>query len=396
MKKLISITLALAMIFAMSATVFAVDSNPKENRGDYIDVDVAVTIGLLFVVGNIDSEGSLWNERTTISSVVDLYDIDDSIIAYSMELITDDQPTGYITLSAWSGTDLIQEYSFSDMPIYKLQEKEYDDSMPVYYGGPLCYALDINNLQQSFSDDYYTEEKVNNNKEFLDFISLKGPYDYAQTTVTSVNGYGEYITDPVSYLINVYGSGTCSLNSSRTLASSSDQYIRRYNGCTITAIAGVVYTNATNIIGYNASFNTINDDCEDIADGQNPTSTVYYNTSGIGVTLIDDYANDVLDYYGSSWSASNHYTSAWSGCKSEIDSGRATCLNIAIAGPYYNHSVEACGYKIYSFSLLAGPVNFLGVKDGYIVKVGTTNYGTAMRYIAMNATSVNCYTKLCP
>ena len=107
-----------------------------------IPSNVAETLALMFVDSNVEANlTDTWTEDTTAKEVLPLYDGEGMPTAFSVELTTDGEDTGYIIISAYPGaTDYIMEYSDTALPIYDNLNVKDGDS--IVYIAPMTYLKD--------------------------------------------------------------------------------------------------------------------------------------------------------------------------------------------------------------------------------------------------------------
>ena len=342
----------------------------QDGKGELIDELTAAKISLLFVAGNI--EGTVWNKNTVISRPTMLYDCNDIISAYCFQFEVEGKASGYVIVSAWSGTQLIQEYSDQASPLFTTEEASFHcdpNADWIYYLGNLAYTTEKATAERIGCLLDYSDETASQNKLYLDEIKK-----------IEVNPYGSSfaksgpIQSPLDYILYAYGS------SAYTLTSSASLYIPFYvipdtEACTIAAIAGVIYVNRYTITGSFSDWPTIYGQCKQVA-----VSGGYYTPSG-GVPHPTQLANAVLSYYGCSWTASSSFINTYSISKNQIDNGRAVVTSILL-GYYGDHSVASYGYSLYT-DPMNNKIKFLKVRDGW-PQSGGTQYD---RYVCINSTT---------
>ena len=102
-KKLTSLLLAIVMCLTLGIPALAAEDTPE------MDEETAVTVALLFVLGNIGN--SQWDMTTTVDRIVPMYDNNETVSAYLVQLKTSDGAAGYVIVSADQRYPLIAEYS---------------------------------------------------------------------------------------------------------------------------------------------------------------------------------------------------------------------------------------------------------------------------------------------
>ena len=342
----------------------------QEDKGELIDELTAGKISLLFIAGNI--EETIWNKNTVISCSTLLFDCDDVLSAYCFQLETDGKESGYVIVSAWSGTQLIQEYSDQASPLFATEEASFhcDPSADlIYYLGNLVFTTEKTAAKEIGCLLDYSNKTASQNQLYLDVVKKIEVNPYGESFVKSGP-----IQSPLEYILYSYGS------SAYTLTSSASLYIPFYeipdtNACTIAAIAGVIYVNRYTITNSYPSWSTIYNTCKQVA-----VNGGYYTPSG-GVPHPTQLANAILSYYGCSWTASSSFISTYSVSKNQIDSGRAVVTSILL-GYYGDHSVASYGYSLYT-DPMNDKIKFLKVRDGW-TQPGNTQYD---RYVCINSTT---------
>ncbi len=366
-RKIICLFLALVFMLTISTLlVYAEEKQPVTEKGLFIEPDEAITIGFMFVSSNLKYLDCNWTENTRVEEIIPLFNVDDKINAYCIRLSTEKEETGYITVSAWSGIDFILEFAYSGNPVF--MEENYPNcelnSEHLYYNGGIIYSSNKDIAIASSDLLLYSQDIVKKNEKILSEIHSNGTIPM-YIAMAGDNQSGGYITTPVLYLQNVYGTNTYSYIDGTNLTAYSNHLMQNTNDCPITALAGVIYTNRYSITGSYPSWYTIYDDCFDVATDTNLTGVPYY-TSNIGIPLdeIEYFIEDVLDYYNCSWTVAFKITGVVNKCISEVNAGRASCISVAFQQPYANHTMDAYGYARYT-DPATNIYTFIRVKDGY-------------------------------
>jgi len=190
MKKILSIVLALAIIFAMSATVFA--SELSSSR-------------LSLIVKNVNTFLSTVNSHKKINDVVELYNFNNSIEALWFSL----SGGGYIVASYKDGH--VIEYSPNDLPVKYVN---WDSKSRIYYGGPMSFNVIKNHMYM----DIVTGElyKTKGNIYSMDYKSSleESPKSIAATV---------YLSTPSSY-VNAVSPWSCTITGITNLLQYYDDY----------------------------------------------------------------------------------------------------------------------------------------------------------------------------
>ena len=87
-KKLTSLLLAIVMCLTLGIPALAAEDTPE------MDEETAVTVALLFVLGNIGN--SQWDMTTTVDRIVPMYDNNETVWAYVVQLEACGGAAGYV------------------------------------------------------------------------------------------------------------------------------------------------------------------------------------------------------------------------------------------------------------------------------------------------------------
>ena len=120
MKKLTSLLLAIILVFSFVVPASAA-SNETEKAGiaPYFSEAEAADIALLFVLNNAGKGDNNWSSDTFINEVYVLYDFNNNVTGYTFKLCTNGNYSGYICVSANQDVMPIQEFSFTDLPVFE-------------------------------------------------------------------------------------------------------------------------------------------------------------------------------------------------------------------------------------------------------------------------------------
>ncbi len=171
---------ALAMVFAISFNAFAygdhyaVDdpveySNPAEVSNDVaISSEEALEIAMAFIHDYmILIPDTKWTNETEIQDIVTLYDVDNNITGYSVELSADGAGNGYVIVSAYDDVDLIMEYSDETDPLYKLLEPDEDNETILYTDTLEYYIINDEDEIIDLNQREVDEEDITNSFESM-------------------------------------------------------------------------------------------------------------------------------------------------------------------------------------------------------------------------------------
>ena len=110
-----------------------------------IDAEVAALIAKAFVTDNVRMNiAAVWTDETSVQEVVTLYSTDGTASAYSAELSTGGQDSGYVIVSAYADVEnLILEYAEEAEPLYAAFGNTEGET--VVYTGLTGYFLEKEN-----------------------------------------------------------------------------------------------------------------------------------------------------------------------------------------------------------------------------------------------------------
>lgn len=356
-----------------------------------IPSNVAETLALMFVDSNVEANlTDAWTEDTTAKEVLPLYDGEGTPTAFSVELTTDGEDTGYIIISAYPGaTDYIMEYSDTALPIYDNLNAKDGDS--IVYVAPMTYLKDDgtdmlttlqnqvvkkSSVENAFAE--IREESLEKNKETLHDFFTNDPIQVTST----IYDYGP-IDDPIAYIDAVYGGGA--YNKAYEWKNVLGTYVKHremnqfssvytnYN-CGSTALTNLIETagNFYNISAIkNKNINTIYANVEKI--GLNNGWFAMDSSSGVPGTYfasMNNYMDTVLNSYGISHQTTrkwNTSSTTYNLIKQEIDANHFCILGItdALDVTYKSHFVYPYAYTRFRNSQTGNYKSFLKVADGW-------------------------------
>lgn len=402
MKKMISLALVACMALALAVPVGAAGTSVGQKNsygvnaveGDDVSIipsNVAETLALMFVGSNVEANlTDTWTEDTTAKEVMPLYDGEGTPTAFSVELTTDGEDTGYIIISAYPGaTDYIMEYSDTALPIYDNLNVKDGDS--IVYIAPMTYLKDdgtdmLTTLQnqvvkKSSVENAFVEireESLKKNKETLrDFFTN----DPIQVTST-IYDYGP-IDDPIAYIDAVYGGGAYNkayewknVLGTYVKHREMDQFSSVYTNynCGPTALTNLIETagNFYNISAIkNKNINTIYANIEKIGlDNGWFAMDSYSGRPGTYFATMNNYMDTVLNSYGVSHQMTrkwNTSSTTYNLIKQEIDANHFCILGITdeLNVTYKNHFVYPYAYTRFRNSQTGNYKSFLKVADGW-------------------------------
>ena len=383
LKRFLAIVCALVLLFC----TFSVNILATELSNLTVDEDVAVTVAAHFVWGSLDSS-ELWNDRTTIESVIPLYDVNDNINAYCVNLITEDVQSGYVIVSTNINEPLIQEYSdeTNGLNLELLNENSFSRTVPnnserIYYYGPLSYSTKKYNSTEYVSKSMYNN-KTNNCKEenetYIAYLKDTGLICADANLKTRGGGIAIRIESIADYLSSQYQGKTFTMDSAGLVTANVPGYlIVGDDACSLYGSAAMIRFH----LGNSYTVEEIATQCKTVAEENGYAEWLeetgawnYYIDVGKLAPFINKCIKEIttLDVKASSSLFS------WATGTDEIDDNRPILLNIASSEQYTNHTVMAIGWCKYVNTASGSPnsIRFYAVKDGYVTGTRFVNYET--------------------
>lgn len=201
-KKLLALFLAVCSIMLMSSSTFAAE---QETAGEpAITAEIAGYIAEFFIADNIENPELSWNENTAVSEVVEMVDADGNASAYSVELKTAGQDSGYIVVSAYPGgnNNPVIEYADESEPVYAEMDAEAEEAI-VYCGALDYFVEDANGDYIAATGETVEAEEVQAlSDEYLETVETGSAI---MTMSSAAVDWNQFITDPVAYAKAVYG-----------------------------------------------------------------------------------------------------------------------------------------------------------------------------------------------
>lgn len=335
-KSIICILLSLIMVITVATNCIAKDNDYQYS--EKISINVAATIAMLFVKGQIKND-VLWNQTTTISNIEEINDFFGEVSAYCILLKTGSLETGYVVVSRNLHTQLILEYS---------------------YDGVFCN-------QEYFWNIVEDDSLYQNNELFIDNI--------LNTGVLYLGSGNDTINNPLTYLEDLYYGETISYSSGYSIGNYSiyNYSINHTNACSIYGVAAIIKYYLPSF-----SYNDIVDNCIDIAVSNNSIdpSQGYYVPLG----SLQPLATLCCEYYDLDKTVESLASFSWAIAKGEINNNRPILYNVWFNQHYHNHTVTAFGWSTYSVYLPPDNLfnmNFFAIRSGY---------GDGVKYICVNTT----------
>lgn len=394
-KRIISFILAITMLFTLIISCQFTSAVSDEN---FIDEQTANALAVYFIAQSSETDNSTkWSfEEITDTIYTPLYDKNNDIIAHCFDIISGEDNSGYVIISASKKTNLILEFADEGKSVYL---KKNDEGFKTIYNNSFDVYFERKGLMRSlFNDTVISRNNEEIKKsELNDALYEKEEYETANrdllNTVSSLiknqpqtrSGFTyDRIVDNVSYLQTYYSSKTYTANYWKTLESRIGHYTMNYPGteevlneghCGITAICNVLMS-WRNICcskfpsQYKYLFNTTA-----LVANTNDWFFAYYHENnlpagyhtGIYGADIHKIANATFKHYGYNNSLCQYVPNVnWTVMKNEIDYDRPFVLLVQEGSytTYGNHFVA-----VYAYSSFISPQNtqvrFLKVANGW-------------------------------
>lgn len=364
MKKKISVIISLFLCLVVVSTSTQAANISKNEVGDealFVDEDIALTIGLLFVAESL-SESS-WKTTTQIRRIVPLYDNSDIITHYYIELLTDESKS-YVIVSTDMEGPLITEFSDNGELFVENNDNARNPISELLEGQKLYYnafRCSLHAIDKEIKYDISKEEAniFRRNAEACIYFIRKN-----HITLKQAGCYYGFIDNPVVFIQNAFSYYSISYYSEHLVLNYSvipNYDIQLDDGCFVYATAAIL-----NYYLSSYSYDYLVDVCRSVAESQGYVTGI----NGIGNYYISNldtvpYVNDCLSAVNLSKNASYAFLSA---AKTEINNNRPCLLNIGYyASVHVDHTVTAIGYRTYYLVGSGGAtmdVTFYRVKDG--------------------------------
>lgn len=374
----------------------------------------AGTAAIIFIANDIQNNSqSEWNENTEISNIETLYGYGSEISGYCIELKTGQKTAGYVIVSSDLNKKIIQEFSYSEMPFYKLSKKEKSANLSMEKndskilekskGEKVVYLSPFSNYvgtqsesfksssindKNEFNSEYSkrkneaTQKNIDQNRELKKTLNETGVLNIEEwKTGSTYDGQykdGSYVVVNLTKYLNDKYDGNYTQTGSKLLSpiwNHDQDNFGSKNDCSLVSIAIISEYYKNNSSFSKSKIPAISDAYDDILEVGEKHG--YTPSGGTNPTKIDNIVEDSFSKWGYSFSASNSYVWSFNTFKSEIDSNRPCIFNIA-TGTYSNHTIVVSGYKQYDVNNILGG-KFLQVLD---------NWQSSKRYIDYNEFAV--------
>lgn len=389
MRRLFSIVMVIALFTSTCILNVSAESNDT-----VITMNEAKQLAILFVANNIENKDMAWDDNTRIGDTVTLYDENNAVTGYSVELVNGDTPNGYVVVSSNAyDKNIFTEYSSKDIPLYKVASQHTDK---VYSVAPLEYYVIEDDAIMSVDGKCLTTqefyEEMKNSKLEIAKISANGfeksnsinyyvavirekPIDISIFEAGAVGvdpqvtgGQGTSISNPVTWLQQNYASNVqWTVKDSGSLepnitAFTMTELESNVNNCSLTAITTVVY-----YYRHHKGYSNIDSSKADIYATVKAKAVArgYTSEGGTSYSVIDNILTDTFSAYGYSAKGNNDYLNLWSTIESEISVNSSPVIMSMTGGYYDNHTITIVGWYKYQNSTQSDIVRFLKVYDGW-------------------------------
>lgn len=372
-KRLISLAIALCLIIGSCPCAFAINTDIDDLSGTEsppITENVAFVLAAMFVAGNTDC--TVWDDRTQFDSITPLYDEDDSIEAYCLSLVNEDNPNGYIVVSANFDNPLIIEFS-DEAALYASNASVTEEPVEInavssereriYYYGPLDYSTEKRTIEfdAKAADSAESVRSADTTNSMALVNAISNTLSSIPNVATTDDGLP--IVNPISYIQQYFPGWTYS-NYDYNNLDPNYQRIEQYrishtNACVSYATAAVIHYWRPSW-----AYTDIVSQCLSTHSEMWPNATDY--TVPLGST--SSFVRNVLDSYSlTHWNTGSVYFNTWENGKEQIDLGNPFIMCLATGGGYQAHAVTVFAWTIFEVSNgdLTGYQNFFKIQDGY-------------------------------
>lgn len=376
---------AILWVLVLLFCTFPVNALATEVPDLTVDENVAVTAAAHFVWGSLDSS-EVWNDKTTIGNIIPLYDVNDNINAYCVNLITEGIQSGYVIVSTNINEPLIQEYSdeANDLNVEISNENTFSRTASntaerIYYYGPLSYST-----MKYDSADYATKSTHNNktniyreeNEAYVAYLRNTGLICVDENSKVRGGDVAIRIESIADYLSSQYPQKTFTMDSADMVTSNVPGYILNgHNSCSLYGSAAMIRFH----LGDGYTIEEIAAKCKifaeenGYADLENGVWDYY-----IDVGSLAPFINKCIKAFTALDVKASSSLFSWATGTDEIDNNRPILLNIASSEQYNNHTVMAFGWCKYVNISSGSPssIRFYAVKDAYVTATRFVNYET--------------------
>lgn len=363
-RKFLPMLLTLMMVLSIIPTTAHAKGIDQNNSTDIIPQNVAEIIASYFLRDSISLPDISWISDTEISACEIMYGIDNDVSAYSFELTTDGNDTGYIIISAYPDVpNVILEFSDKSAPVYDLLDLQSGDT--IVYTGLLNYYKDngsellttIESEEISLSD-VPTPLEATRSLSNLRSVSTRSkypiddPYEWADTYYEGPFVYGG---DSINEFEN-----HCNFRTTKNFSGYD-------NHCGPTAI-----TNLIEMIGSYEDYSTINNDTykeifENVVN-YGIENDYFSNSNGSPWETLNSFIEGSFGLYDVNVTVSSK-TATFSNIKTELTNHRPFYLTLKDHPEYGNHGVAAYAYTRLQSESTGYYLSFVKIADGW------ENYG---------------------
>ena len=366
-----------------------------------INQEVAEYIAEFFVDDMIKTGKTKWSSQTHVLRTKPLYDSDgNKVNSYSVELTS-----GYVVVSAYIDVpNIILEWSDEVEPIYSTMS--VPENSKIVFAGSLNYYTDNGEpeLVSSYGE-VVARNKVNNTlkakrnianvpkKIRTMIIEEKVKYAEKGSVRPFSNTRGDYITNPYTHAVNVYGGVWTEHESADNWSAyanyaTMDEFPSNYqNHCGPTAITNMIkmYGNKyNNSLIKNSSNNQVFTRVMQANTLHSMETGIPYYNGLFGGTVnatADGFIKDSFAGFMVSVSVLGRYTASYSSIKTTLDSdSQLVYLMLQGHEPYGNHDVVGYAYiRLYSNSLNAYK-SYIEICDGHNAGARYIDMGDIVNY----------------
>lgn len=374
--------LTFALLFTLCLSFPSVASASEDNL---LSIEEASSVAFSFINTVIEMNDTSWNENTCISDYTILHDIDDNVSAYSFELTTLEQNTGYIIIAAHLDTpNLILEYTDSAEPLY--YELNVSDESNIVYVGAFGYYEDIGNNQvQDLNNDIIESSSVENTLEEsrdIEYIEenteiIENAQDNIEVFSVSENNEVDsneifdeaIITDPVHWANSHYDGPFVNYEWRNIFENhvpfrTTSDFPNYNNHCGPTAITNLIETigsykriSSINNKTYLSIFKTV------ATYGQN--NNYFSNRSGSSWNTLNQYIKGSFAQFGVNVTVSSTNNVSYNVVRANINLDRPFYLSLSQHSSYGNHGVVGYAYTRFVSQSTGYYKSFIKIADGW-------------------------------
>ena len=403
MKKIVALCVSICLLFMSVPGVMAIvppeDAvNPGITDSNTIPEEVAEEIALLFINDYKTFPDIAWTDDTMISETVAMYHVDGTISAYTFELATDGEPSGYVVISGYGDVpNKILEFSDSNVPVYAQMDMAGSDRV-VYTGVLNYFAENVSGQLRAVDGTVVARSEIPT--PLSDMRSEEHLPAVLQNPDASIN-VTYPITDPIDWADTWYEGPFVAYEWRNVLEPychfrTTSDFPGYIQNCTPTAI-----TNMLEIVGRyrgytTITYNTISYLYQQVADIG--ISEEYYANGGIApgtpTLLVKYYIEDAFQHFGINVTATRAYlnTDAYQKIRSGLDADNPIHIGTTNHPYYGTHALVGYAYCRAVSQTTGYYLSYVKVADGNRGIDRNGNYIDATgRYLDISSISSNGY-----